>query len=60
MDGSSDWRFKTHLANLPIYFEYQDDGITIQPDAIKGTYLDNYRAHLGSLHQQRHLQPRSS
>ena len=27
MDGSSDWRFKTHLANLPIYFEYQEDGI---------------------------------
>ena len=24
MEGSSDWRFKTHLANLPIYFEYQD------------------------------------
>ena len=21
MDGSSDWRYKTHLANLPIYFE---------------------------------------
>ena len=43
MDGSSDWRFKTHLANLPIYFEYQEDGIT-STDAIKGTYLDNYRA----------------
>jgi len=42
MDGSSDWRFKTHLANLPIYFEYQADGIT-STDAIKGTYLDNYR-----------------
>ena len=42
MDGSSDWRFKTHLANLPIYFEYQTDGIT-STDAIKGTYLDNYR-----------------
>ena len=27
MDGSSDWRFKTHLANLPIYYEYQDEGI---------------------------------
>ena len=27
MDGSSDWRYKTHLANLPIYFEYQEDGI---------------------------------
>ena len=25
MDSSSDWRFKTHLANLPIYFEYQDN-----------------------------------
>ena len=36
MDGSSDWRFKTHLANLPIYFEYQADGIN-------NTYLDNYK-----------------
>ena len=43
MDGSSDWRFKTHLANLPIYFEYQADGIGTT-DAIKGTYLDNYKA----------------
>ena len=22
LDSSSDWRFKTHLANLPIYYEY--------------------------------------
>ena len=43
MDSSSDWRFKTHLANLPIYFEYQADGISAT-DAIKGSYLDNYRA----------------
>ena len=43
MDGSSDWRFKTHLANLPIYFEYQADGIDTT-DAIKGDFLDNYRA----------------
>ena len=42
MDGTSDWRFKTHLANLPIYFEYQADKIN-STDAIKGTYLDNYR-----------------
>lgn len=42
MDGSSDWRFKTHLANLPIYFEYQDKNET-DTDAIEGTYLDNYR-----------------
>ena len=42
MDSSSDWRFKTHLANLPIYFEYKDDNVT-DTDAIKGTYLDNYK-----------------
>ena len=42
MDGSSDWRFKTHLANLPIYYEYKADGIGTT-DAIKGTYLNNYR-----------------
>jgi len=28
MDSSSDWRFKTHLANLPIYYEYKADGIS--------------------------------
>ena len=42
MDSSSDWRFKTHLANLPIYYEYKDKGIT-STDAIEGTYLDNYK-----------------
>lgn len=42
MDGSSDWRFKTHLANLPIYYEYKKDGIGTT-DAIKGTYLDEFR-----------------
>ena len=42
MDGSSDWRFKTHLANLPIYYEYKADDINTT-DAIKGTYLDNYK-----------------
>ena len=43
MDSSSDWRFKTHLANLPIYYEYKAEGID-STDAIKGTYLDNYKA----------------
>ena len=43
MDSSSDWRFKTHLANLPIYYEYKADGIT-DTAAIKGSYLDNYKA----------------
>ncbi|WP_418710623.1 ABC transporter substrate-binding protein [Allofournierella sp.] len=42
MDGSSDWRFTTHLANLPIYYEYKADGISTT-EAIKGSYLDNYK-----------------
>lgn len=42
MDSSSDWRFKTHLANLPIYYEYKADNIN-STLAIKGTYLDNYK-----------------
>lgn len=41
-DASSDWRFKTHLANLPLYYEYKADGIT-STDAVKGTYLDNFK-----------------
>ncbi len=42
MDSSSDWRFKTHLANMPLYYEYKADGIGTTK-AIKGTYLDNYK-----------------
>ena len=42
MDSSSDWRFKTHLANLPVYYEYKDKGIG-SSEAIEGTYLDNYK-----------------
>ena len=43
MDGSSDWRFKTHLANLPIYFEHPEEGIVLT-ETVEGKYLDNYRA----------------
>lgn len=42
MDGSSDWRFKTHLANLPLYFEYKDAGVD-DAEEVTGKYLDNYR-----------------
>lgn len=42
-DSSSDWRFKTHLANLPLYYEFKADNVTEQPATIKGTYLDNYK-----------------
>ena len=43
MDPSSDWRFKTHLANLPLFYEYQDRGIA-SADSLEGTYLEHYRA----------------
>ena len=36
-------RFKTHLANLPLYYEFKDDNVTEQPATIKGTYLPNYK-----------------
>ena len=42
-DSSSDWRFKTHLANLPLYYEFKDDNVTKQPETIKGTYLPEYK-----------------
>lgn len=43
MDGSSSWRFSGHLANMPLYYEFRDDGVTAQPATIKGTYLDNFK-----------------
>ena len=42
MDGSSDWRFKTHLANVPLFYEYRDEN-TNAPATVKGTYLQNYK-----------------
>ena len=42
MDPSSDWRFKTHLANVPIFYEYRDRGVSTS-DELEGTYVDNYR-----------------
>ncbi len=42
-DSSSDWRFKTHLANIPLYYEYKADGVVGQPASIKGTYLDGFK-----------------
>lgn len=43
MDSSSDWRFKTHLANLPLYYEFTEEGYQGQPAEIKGSYLENYK-----------------
>ena len=44
LDGSSSWRFSGHLSNMPLFYEFRDDGVTSKPATIKGTYLDNYKA----------------
>ena len=43
LDGSSSWRFSGHLTNMPLFYEFRDDGITEQPAVVKGTYLDAYK-----------------
>jgi len=42
-DSSSDWRFKTQLADNPLYFEFRDDKIIEQPATIKSTYLPQFK-----------------
>lgn len=43
LDGSSSWRFSGHLANMPLFYEFRDDGVTAQPATITGAYLDNFK-----------------
>ena len=45
LDDGSSWRFSGHLANLPLYYEFLDDGCDlIAGEAeIDGTYLDQYK-----------------
>ena len=43
LDSSSSWRFSGHLANMPLFYEFRDDGVTAQPATITGAYLDNFR-----------------
>lgn len=37
-----DWRWQTHLANLPVYYEYQDEGVN-DKDEIEFKYSENYK-----------------
>ncbi len=43
LDGSSSWRFSGHLANMPLYYEFADNGVVTQPATITGAYLDNFK-----------------
>lgn len=42
MSPGDDWRWHTHLMNMPIYYEYKDKGIT-DAETLDGTYLENYK-----------------
>jgi len=37
-----DWRWQTHLANLPVYYEYKDKNVS-DLDELEFTYSDNYK-----------------
>lgn len=37
-----DWRWQTHLANIPVYYEYKDKNIS-DTDKLEFTYGDNFR-----------------
>lgn len=41
--SSSSWRFSGHLANMPLFYEFEKDGVKGQPATIKGTYLENFK-----------------
>ncbi len=43
LDGSSSWRFSGHLANMPLFYEFRDNGVTACPAEITGAYLDNFK-----------------
>ena len=45
LDDGSSWRFSGHLANLPLYYEFKDDGVDLigGEAEIDGTYLDNFK-----------------
>lgn len=45
LDDGSSWRFSGHLANMPLYYEFRDDGVDLVAGEaeIDGTYLDNFK-----------------
>lgn len=37
-----DWRWQTHLANLPVYYEYKDEGVS-DKENLEFKYADNFK-----------------
>ena len=46
LDDGSSWRFSGHLVNMPLYYEFKDDGcdLVAGEGTITGKYLDNFKA----------------
>ena len=42
MEASSNWRYHTHLANIPLYYEFLERDISTA-DSLDGLYLDEFR-----------------
>lgn len=42
LSSGEDWRWQTHLMNLPIYYEFSDKGVN-DLDEIGFTYADNFK-----------------
>lgn len=42
LSSGEDWRWQTHLMNLPIYYEFNDKGVN-DLDEIDFTYADNFK-----------------
>ncbi len=42
LSPGEDWRWQTHLLNVPLYYEYKDRGID-DADTLEGTYLAHYK-----------------
>ena len=42
MAAGEDWRWQTHLMNLPIYYEFKDNN-AVDMDAIKFTYANEFK-----------------
>ncbi|MDO5026084.1 MAG: ABC transporter substrate-binding protein [Trueperella sp.] len=40
--SGEDWRWQTHLANYPIFYEFRDAGVSDATE-IKGTYFDQFQ-----------------
>lgn len=42
LQPGEDWRWQTHLANLPIFYEYRDNGVK-DMDEVEFKYAENYK-----------------